>query len=170
MRQFQSKNLLEALVECKRLMDEYLFYSSNFQMQYSNWVNLRIFLLEKDIIRSRHTTYVWVREAPNEELVTEFLAYLQQLKIKKPNKITEETSLNEIYADYLILQKELQKIKAENREMFKDLKLNYQAKVKAEQKYKDLFSRVNSVLYDPEKDSPLFESFKSAVIKYYGKK
>jgi hypothetical protein len=170
MKRFHSKNLLEALVECKRLMDEYSFYSGNFEMQYSNWVNLRAFLLQKGIIKTRYTTFFWVGQIPTEELVTEFLAYLKDVKIKKPNKITQETSLNEIYADYLILQKELQKIKAENREMFKDLKLNYQAKVKAEQKYKDLFSRVNSVLYDPVKDSPLFESFKSAVIKHYGKK
>lgn len=170
MKRFHSKNLLEALVECKRLMDEYSFYSSNFEMYYSNWANLRVFLLEKGIIRTRHTTYVWGGEAPTEELVTEFVAYLKQLKIKKPKKIGEETSLNQIYADYLLLQKELQKIKAENKEMFKDLKLNYQAKVKAEQKYKDLFCRVNSVLYDPETDSPLFESFKSAVLNYYTKK
>ena len=163
MKRFHSKNLLEAFIECKRLMDEYLFYGGNFQREYSNWINLRIFLLEKDIIRSRHTTYVWVREAPNEELVAEYVKFIKKIPTVKEVKITKETSPNIIYEDNLALQKEIQKLKLENRDMFKDLKEHYHGRVIAEKAYTDLSTKIKDTFYRPEKDSEVFKVYKRAI-------
>jgi hypothetical protein len=163
MKRFHSKNLLEALIECKRLMDEYLFYGGNFQMEYSNWVNLRIFLLEKDIIRSRHTTYVWVREDPNDELVAEYVKFIKKIPNVKQFKITKETSPNIIYENNLALQKEIQKLKLENRDMFKDLKEHYQGRVIAEKAYTELSKKIKDTFYRPEKDSEIYKVYRRAV-------
>lgn len=163
MKRFHSKNLLEAFIECKRLMDEYLFYGGNFQMEYSNWLNLRIFLLEKDIIRSRHTTYVWVRQEPNEELVAEYVQFLKKIQTTKEVKITKATSPNIIYEDNLALQKEIQKLKLENRDMFKDLKEHYQGRVIAEKAYTDLSTKIKDTFYRPEKESEVYKVYRRAI-------
>ena len=163
MKQINYKNKLEALIECKRRMDEYSFYGSNFQLLFANWDNFRIFLLQKGIIRNRHTTYVWVGETPNEELVVEFIQFLKEIKINKPIKVTEQTSPNKIYEDNLALQKEIQKLKLENREMFKDLKEHYQGRVIAEKAYTDLSTEIRCTFYKPQKDSEVFKVYKRAI-------
>jgi len=163
MKRFHSKNLLEAFIECKRLMDEYLFYGGHFQMEYSNWLNLRIFLLEKDIIRSRHTTYVWVRQEPNEELVAEYVLFLKKIQTPKKVKITKATSPNIIYEDNLALQKEIQKLKLENRDMFKDLKEHYHGRVIAEKAYTDLSTKIKDTFYRPEKESEVYKVYRRAI-------
>jgi hypothetical protein len=153
-------------------MDEYNFLSSYFLSKFSSWNFLRVFLINKEIIKPRHNTYVWIGQEPNEELAKEYFLYYKEVKKNEKSipKVTKNTSPNKIYEDYVNLKKEIEKLKVENRELFKDLKENYQARIKVEKKHKDLLDKVKSIFYDPEKDSALFETFKNAVINYYSRK
>ena len=167
-----SEHVLEALVESKRLMDEYNFLSSYFLSIFSSWNYLRVFLVNKEIIKPRHTTYIWIGQKPNEELAKEYILYYKEVK-KNENlipKVTINTSPNKIYEDYVALKKELEKLKIENREMFKDLKEHYQGRIKAEKAYNELSKKIKSVLYDPEKDSILYEIFKKSIEEHNNKK
>jgi hypothetical protein len=159
------KHVLEALVESKRLMDEYNFLSSYFLSNFSSWNFLRVFLVNKEIIKPLHNSYAWRGEEPNEELAKEYVLYYNQVKKneKSAPKVTTNTSPNKIYEDYVALQKELEKLKLENREMFKDLKEHYQGRVRAEKAYTELSKKIKSVFYEPEKDSEVFRVYRRAV-------
>jgi hypothetical protein len=54
--------------------------------------------------------------------------------------------------------------------MFKDLKEHYQGRIKAEKAYNELSEKIKSVLYDPEKDSILYEIFKKSIEEHNNKK
>jgi hypothetical protein len=166
------EHVLNALVESKRLMDEYNFLSSYFLSTFSSWNYLRVFLVNKEIIKSRHTTYVWIGQEPSEELAKEYVLYYNEVKKNEDSipKVTVNTSPNKIYDDYVALQKELAKLKLENREMFKDLKEHYQGRIKAEKAYEELSKKIRSVLYSPEKDSVLYSFFTKSVEEYINKK
>jgi hypothetical protein len=170
------EHVLEALVECKRLMDEYNFLSSYFLSKFSSWNYLRVFLLDKQIIKSRHNSYVWNREKPNEELAKEYVLYYNEVKKNEKliPKVTINTSPNKIYEDYVALQKELGKLKLENREMFKDLKEHYQGRIRAEKAYMDLSNKIKNVFYEPEKDTDVIKFSRRRVedgfIKFLNKK
>ena len=159
------EHVLEALVECKGLMDDYNFLSSYFLSKFSTWNYLRVFLLDKEIIKPRHNTYVWNREKPNEELANEYVLYYIEVKKNEKliPKVTATTSPNKIYEDYVALQKELGKLKLENREMFKDLKEHYQGRIRAEKAYKDLSNKIKNVFYEPEVDIHGFRVYKRKV-------
>lgn len=161
--------VLEGLVECKRLMDEYNFLSSYFFSKFSSWNCLRVFLLDKEIIKPRHNSYVWIGQEPNEELAKEYVVHYNEVKkIEKSSpKVTINTSPNKIYEDYVALQKELGKLKLENREMFKDLKEHYQGRIRAEKAYTDLSKKIKSVFYEPEKDSEVYKVYKRSVEDYF---
>jgi hypothetical protein len=159
------EHVLEALFESKRLMDEYNFLSSYFLSTFSSWNYLRVFLVNKEIIKSRHTTYVWIGQEPNKELAKEYVLYYNEVKKNEDliPKVTINTSPNKLYEDYVTLQKELGKLKLENREMFKDLKEHYQGRIRAEKAYTELSKKIKSVFYEPEKDSEVFRVYRRAV-------
>ena len=146
-------------------MDEYNFLSSYFLSKFSSWNYLRVFLLDKEIIKSLHNSYFWIGQEPNEELAKEYVLHYNEVKKieKLTPKATINTSPNKIYEDYVALQKELGKLKLENREMFKDLKEHYQGRVRAEKAYTDLSKKIKSVFYEPEKDSEVFKVYKRAI-------
>ena len=126
---------------------------------------MRIFLLDREIIKPRHNTYVWNREKPNKELAEEYVLYY--IEVKKNEKLipkmTATTSPNKIYEDYVALQKELGKLKLENREMFKDLKEHYQGRIRAEKAYTDLSKKIKNVFNEPEFDIHGFKIYKRNV-------
>lgn len=159
------KHVLEALVECKRLMDEYNFLSSYFLSTFSSWNYLRVFLVNKEIIKPRHTTYIWIGQEPNEELAKEYVLYYKEVK-KNENltpKVTIKTSPNKIYEDYVAIKKELERLKVENREMFKDLKEHYQGRIRAEKAYTELSKKIKSVFYESDEDRENLKLFKRKV-------
>lgn len=166
--------VFDSLIECKKRMDEYRFLSTYFSMHYNLWSNMRVFLIEKNFIKNRHNTYVWIGEEPNEELALEFIKYYKALKKKDKTTTPKETKSNgnttTMYEDLVALQKKVQKLKEENREMFKELKENYSQKVKVQKAYDELSEKIRSVLYSPEKDSVLYNFFKKSVEEYINKK
>ena len=166
--------ILNSLIECKKRMDEYRFLSTYFAMHYNYWSSIRVFLLKKNFIKKRHHTYVWIGEKPNEELTLEFIKfYIDSKKDKKTDKTTpKEPSSKDssaMYEDLVALQKQVQKLKEENREMFKELKENYSEKVKAQKAYDELSQKIQSVIYNPEKDSVLYNLFKKSIEEYVNK-
>jgi len=132
---------------------------------------MRVFLIDKNLIKNRHNTYVWIGEEPNEELAIDFIKYHKSLK--KTDKTTPKeatiTSDNTMYEEIVALQKKVQKLKEENREMFKELKENYCEKVKAQKSYDELSQKIKSVIYNPEKDSVLYNLFKKSIEEYVNK-
>jgi hypothetical protein len=164
--------VFDSLVECKKQMDEYRFFSSYFYAKFTFWTNMRVFLLDKNIIKHRHNTYIWVGELPNEELAIEFVKYFKAMKKigKKTPNVTTSTGNTTMYEDLVALQKQVQKLKEENREMYKELKENYSQKVKAQKAYDELSEKIRSVLYNPEKDSVLYNFFKKSIEEYHNKK
>lgn len=168
-KQVTPKYTLEALFECKKLMDEYNFLSSYFLSSFSTWNYLRVFLLNKEIIKTRHNTYFWIGQEPNEDLAKEYVLYYKEVKKNENSipKVTITTSANKIYEDYVALQKELGKLKLENREMFKDLKEHYQGRIRAEKAYTDLSKKIKSLFYEPEKDSEIYKVYKKAMEDYF---
>ena len=49
-------------------------------------------------------------------------------------------------------------------------KEHYQGRIKAEKAYNELSEKIKSVLYDPEKDSILYEIFKKSIEEHNNKK
>jgi hypothetical protein len=154
--------IFDSLIECKKRMDEYRFYSTYFTMYCNHWLSMRVFLIDKKLIKNRHHTYVWIGEEPNEELALEFIKYHKALK--KTDKTTPKETTSKVnttmYDDLVALQKKVQKLKEENREMFKELKENFSEKIKAQKAYDELYQKIKSVIYNPEKDSVLYDLFK----------
>ena len=89
--------------------------------------------------------------------------FIKKIPTVKEVKITKETSPNIIYEDNLALKKEIQKLKLENRDMFKDLKEHYQGRVIAEKAYTDLSTEIRGTFYKPEKDSEVFKVYKRTI-------
>ena len=164
-----SKELVfDSLVECKKRMDKHSFLSTYFTMDYSFWGKMRVFLIDKKIIKSRHNTYVWIGEEPSQDLALEFFEHYKSLKKtdKKTIKKSKHKDSATMYEDLVALQKKVQKLKEENREMFKELKENYLEKVRLQKAYDELSQRIKSVLYNPEEDSVLYDFLKNAIINY----
>ena len=163
--------IFDSLIECKKQMDEYRFLSTYFSMHYGYWSTMRVFLIDKNLIKNRHNTYVWIGEEPNEELALEFIKYHKAFNKKDKTTPKEATSKgdNTMYEDLVALQKKVQKLKEENREMFKELKENYCENVKAQKAYDELSQKIRSVIYNPEKDSVLYNLFIKSIGEYANK-
>jgi hypothetical protein len=160
--------ILNSLIECKKRMDEYRFLSTYFAMHYNYWSSIRVFLLKKNFIKKRHHTYVWIGEKPNEELTLEFIKYyIASKKDKKTDKTTpKEPSSKDsttMYEDLVALQKQVQKLKEENREIYKELKENYSEKVKVQKAYQELYLKIKTVIYNTEKENVLYNFYKKSI-------
>lgn len=129
---------LSALIECKKRMDLKIFKSSNFLWVSSNWNFMRKFLLEKGIIKKQHVYYIWVGKEPDIKLADEFIKYYKSSnnyeKKVVVKKNTTESDSNKLYEDYISLGKQVQELKIQNREMYKELKSVFEEKLQHEKK------------------------------------
>ena len=99
------EHVLEALVESKRLMDEYNYLSSYFLSIFSSWNYLRVFLVNKEIIKPRHTTYIWIGQKPNEELAKEYNFTEHEIKELYDTYIIKLSYINKVKLLFLYLHK-----------------------------------------------------------------
>jgi len=148
---YSEKELL-ALKECKKRMDMKIFQSSTFLWVTSNWNIMRRFLLEKQIIKKQHIYYIWVGKEPDIKLADEFIKYYKS-RNKYDKKIvvkqhTSESDSNQLYEDYISLSKQVQELKIQNREMYKELKSVFEEKVKNEKKYQELKEKLIKFLVE----------------------
>jgi hypothetical protein len=137
-----SEKELSALIECKKRMDMKIFQSSYFLWVTSNWNIMRKFLLEKEIIKKQHIHYIWVGKEPDIKLADEFIKYYKSSNNYEKKVVVKknipESNPNKLYEDYISLSKQVQELKIQNREMYKELKSVFEEKLKHEKKYKEL--------------------------------
>lgn len=141
---------LSTLIECKRRMDMKDFQSSTFLWVNSRWNDLRKFLLEKEIIKTQHTSYIWVGKDPDIKLANEFIKFYKSSK-KYEKKIVvkkePEKDSNKLYEDYVSLNKQVQELKIQNREMYKELKSVFEEKTKIENKYQEICKKLLNIVF-----------------------
>lgn len=145
---YAEKELL-ALIECKKRMDMKIFQSSYFSWVTTKWNYLRKFLIEKGFITKQHTSYIWIGKEPDIKLADEFIKYyklINKYEKKVVVKKVPENNSNKLYEDYVYLTKQVQELKVQNREMYKELKSVFQEKTKIEKKYEDLQQRLKNII------------------------
>jgi len=143
---------LMALIECKKRMDMKIFQSSSFYFVSTKWNFIRKFLLEKGIIKNQHTSYIWVGKEPDIKLAEEFIKFYKsnnkyEKKIVVKKKSPEDDS-NKLYEDFIALTKQVQELKSQNREMYKELKSVFKEKIQYEKKYQDLKDNLRNIIYE----------------------
>jgi hypothetical protein len=154
---YAEKELL-ALIECKKRMDIKIFQSSSLFSVTSKWNEIRKFLLEKEIIKKQHNSYIWVGKEPDIKLADGFIKFYKSInnyekKIVVSKKTVPENDANKLYEDYLSLNKQVQELKIQNREMYKELKKVFQEKMEFEKKYQDLKDKLKNLIYEPNKNN-----------------
>lgn len=147
---YAEKELL-AFIECKKRMDNKNFQGSYFLWVCSRWNEMRNFLLEKEIIKKQHNSYIWVGKEPDIKLADAFIKNYKSVrkcdkKISVRKKTTPSNDTNKLYEDYLALIKQVQELKIQNREMYKELKKVFEEKVKLEKKYQDLKDQLKNLM------------------------
>jgi len=145
---YAEKELL-ALIECKRRMDMKIFQSSYFSWVTTKWNYMRKFLLEKGFIQKQHTSYIWIGKEPDIKLADEFIKYyklINKYEKKIVVKKVPESNPNKLYEDYVSLSKQVQELKIQNREMYKELKSVFEQKTKIEKNYQDLQQRLKNLI------------------------
>ena len=106
-------------------------------------------MFEKGFIQKQHTSYIWVGKEPDIKLADEFIKYyklINKYEKKIVVKKVPESNSNKLYEDYVSLTKQVQELKIQNREMYKELKSVFEEKTKIEKKYQDLQERLKNII------------------------
>lgn len=120
---------LQAMLIAKKKMEEKDFHTStlNFSdLSFSQWNDLRVYLIEKNFIEKQHITYKWIGGEPTIEMGQEFIEFYkkryEEKKNSKDKPVEKKSESKDIYSDYLKLKKHNQELTAQNGKLLEELK------------------------------------------------